>query len=68
MSNSEELPEHHRDQLDRIRYYLPEDDLELIVLKGHLLVEELLISIIDKMVFDSEELKGARLTFFREFV
>ena len=65
MSDPEELPEHHRNQLSRIRDHLPENDLEFMVLKGHLLVEELLISIIDKMLFDSGELKGARLTFFQ---
>jgi hypothetical protein len=52
-------------QLERIARHLPDGtDLTLITLKGHLLVEELLDSIIEDHCKDKTVLQGVEISFF----
>ena len=46
---------------------VPGADLQMIILKGHLLIEELLQSFIDSVVHSRTALSGARLTFHQRF-
>jgi len=47
----------------RVIQYLPQGDLSLIVLKGHLLIEELLYTIVKGAVKHPESVEDARLRF-----
>ena len=51
--------------LVRLLKFLPSDDVTLMVLKGHLLIEEQLVSILKTRIRHSKTLEEARLTFFQ---
>jgi len=54
----------HRSYIFRYDKHMPDtDDLSLIVLKGHLLIEEMLIDIRDKLLPHAEYLKPVNLKF-----
>jgi len=54
------------DLLTRIRQHLPKGrDLTMIIIKGHLLVEERLHGLVANAVRDDSRLADARLTFFQ---
>lgn len=56
--------QHDLSHLDRIARHLPEgDDLTLITIKGHLLVEELLDSIIESRCADTAPLRDIEIGF-----
>ena len=52
--------------LVRLLTFMPEDDLALIVLKGHLAIEEQLILLIERKLSYPDALDKARLTFFQQ--
>jgi hypothetical protein len=49
----------------RVIQHLPAGDLSLVVLKGHLLIEELLYAIVERAVKHPESLEHAGLRFFQ---
>jgi hypothetical protein len=54
------------DPLDRMSEHLPRSkDLTLIVLKGHLLVEEQINKLLDVLLKNPKAVAGARLTFYQ---
>jgi hypothetical protein len=55
--------ESQRQQFLRLVGQLESDNAALIILKGHLVIEERLTSVIEKFVFHPEHLEQARLTF-----
>ena len=55
-----------RRHIFRYDEHMPDtDDLALVVLKGHLLVEEVLVELTDLVLPHSQELDNARLTFYQ---
>lgn len=55
--------------LDRLYQHMPsQDDMILIVLKGHLLIEEMLEHIIYMVVAHGERLEKAKFTFYQKVV
>lgn len=57
------------EDLERLAKYIPdESDLDLIILKGHLLIEECLERIVARIVAHGDLLKDARLTFNQKAV
>lgn len=58
------LPDkHHRENFLRLISQLEGDPAAITVLKGHLLLEEMITAAIEKSVFHPEHLEAARLTF-----
>ena len=53
----------YREHFAHLIEELESDDAALIVLKGHLVIEERITSVIEKFVFHPEHLERARLTF-----
>jgi hypothetical protein len=60
--------EEHRADFLRLMSQLTVDDEALVVLKGHLIVEEKLDEIIEAFVFHPEQLEAARLSFAQKVV
>ncbi len=60
MSNSADIK-----PLVRLLTFLPSNDVTLMALKGHLLIEEQLVSILKSRVSYSKALEEARLSFFQ---
>jgi hypothetical protein len=52
-----------RNDIARLLGQMDQDDSAMVVLKGHLVIEEKLDSIIDKFVWHPEQLEAARLSF-----
>jgi hypothetical protein len=49
--------------LDRFRKLIPFDDIPLIILKGHLLIEEQLNTLVENLARDPKSIRKARLRF-----
>ena len=63
---SEETSAINTDKAVHFFMYLPQtDDMTLLILKGHLLIEEQLISILKDSVCYFDALDEARLTFYQ---
>ena len=60
----EQMPKEERESLDYFLQHMPhqESDLTLIVLKGHLLLEQKVREFIDERMLNPEAIKPARLT------
>jgi hypothetical protein len=55
-----------RNDIGRLLSQLDEDDSAIVILKGHLVIEEKLDSIIDKFLWHPEQLEGARFNFVQK--